>query len=178
MRSGECGVIPHAEFRTPRILKMAQTIVLSSAIGEVMAPQMLVTALMVSPDGRLKIDAGALHGRSELESGYEFVRDRAALGQPQSCWIIWIAIELDAANQPVRYKGLTASELLVNPQTRQAYKSVAGQVNRMSEAMRGGVNLGSVTPALKSRVKEQLMALGREVWDASPDLLRSGLETP
>lgn len=149
-----------------------QHVPLSTALGELMAPQTLVTALVVSPDGTVALDPGALHGRSQLEAQVEFVKQPALLADGKTHWIAWVAIELDAANQPVRYKGLAVSELLINPDTRRGYKSVAGSTNRMSEAIRGGVNLATLKPELLPGVKRQLLSINLRLWEEAPESLK------
>ena len=94
------------------------------------------------------------------------------VGQGQVHWVVWIAVEMDPANQLVRYKGVSVSEWLVNQETRVYYKSLAEAVNRMSEAMRGGVNVARLTPHARSAVKQQLISLGPELWDRTPSLIQ------
>ena len=156
---------------------MEHPIPLSTKVGEVMAPQRLVAALIVGPDGHVTLDPGALHGRSELEQQIAWVQRRELVGEGQSCWMVWVAIELDAANQPVRYAGVSACELWVNPQTRRGYKSVAEFVNCMSEAMRGGVQVSRLAPQMRAAVTQQLMTIGPEVWERSADSLKRALES-
>ena len=154
---------------------MERTIPLSTKVGEVMAPQTLVAALIVGPDGTVTLDPGVLHGRSEVERGIEFVkqRDQVAGGQPFA--VVWVAIELDSSNQPVRYKGTAVSELTINPTARRGYKSVAEATNRIGEAVQGKVNVAKLKPEFRASVKQRLIALGQELWDRAPDSLKQGL---
>ena len=154
---------------------MERVIPLSTGIGELMAPQTLVAALILTPDGHAKLDAGALHGRSDLESQLTWVTQRALVAQGQSYWIVWVAIELDAVEKPVRYKGLSACEMVVNPKQQVGYKSLAEHVNRMSEAMRGGINLTKLKSESRALVQQQLIHLSQELWDHSSDLLKKAL---
>ena len=155
---------------------MTQPVPLTSGLGEVMAPGILVAALVLSPDGQGKFDPGALHGRSELEGRLQFVGQRAAVSEGQSYWIVWVAIELDASNIPVRYCGLSVSELWVNLTQRIGYKSVAGQVNRMSEAMRGEVHLDLLAPPLRQALRQHLTSLNQAAWTSSSEALKKALE--
>lgn len=156
---------------------MAHPIPLSTGLGEIMAPQTLVTALILTPDGKVKVDPGALHGRSELEGQLTMVPTRERVGEGQSYWIVWVAVELDAANQPVRYKGVSVCELWVNRQARTGYKSLAEHVNRMAEAMRGGVNLGKLSPDARQAAKQQLVSISGELWDRTAEPLKQALES-
>ena len=139
-------------------------------------PGVLVTALILSPEGRISVEPGALHGRSELESSLRFVQRRDQLADPAAYWFVWVAVELDGAQRPLRYKGVAASELLVNRDAQAGYKSVAENVNRMSEAMRGSVNLKTLDARAKSLIREQLTALGSEVWERSAPAFKEAVQ--
>ncbi len=156
---------------------MERTIPLTTGFGEVMAPQTLVTALLIGPDGQARFDAGALHGRSELESQLEFVRQRESVGAGKAVWVVWVAIELDADQRPLRYKGAAVSELLVNLEKRLGYKNLADQVNRMSEAMRGGVNLSKVSAEERALIRQHLVSLGAELLARASDSFKQALGT-
>jgi len=55
---------------------MTGPIPLTTGLGEIMAPGTLLTTLVLSPDGKISIEPGALHGRSELESRLQWVREK------------------------------------------------------------------------------------------------------
>jgi len=142
-----------------------------------MAPQTLVTALVLSPDGSVELDAGALHGRSVFESQFQFVKPKTLVPNSQTAWIIWVAIELDASNQPLRYKGLSTSELLVNLQHRLGYKSLADQVNRISEAIQGQASVARLDASARRVVVEKLRQLDAKLWEHADPALRAALES-
>ena len=150
---------------------------LSSGLGEVMAPQTLVTALVIGPDGAAEFDAGALHGRSRLEHGLQWAVAREQVPEPSSAWLVWVAIELDGANQPVRFKGLSVSHVLINPVQRLGYKSLADHVNRISEAVQGRVTLARLDPAAREQVPQQLRALSSRLWQAASPEFRNAVES-
>ncbi len=154
---------------------MTKSVPLSSGLGEVVAPQTLMMPLVITPEGTISVEPGALHGRSELEGTLRFVQKREEITEAQRYWIIWVAVELDAANQPVRYKGVAVSELWVDPSKQLGYKSVAESVNRMAEAMRGGVNFKTITSAEKTVIKQQLISLSSETWERSSQPVKDAL---
>jgi hypothetical protein len=156
---------------------MGQEIPLSRGVGEIMAPNTLVTALVVSPDGSIRVDAGALHGRSQVEGEVTMVTRHELVGEFQPVLVVWVAVELDGANHPVRYTGLSVCQILVNPKQQLGYKSLSEHVNRMGEAMRGDINVARLSPAQRRGVKEQLVGLGAALWDASDDVLKQTLES-
>ena len=155
---------------------MAKPIVLSTKLGEVMAPQTFVMALVVSPDGAIRIDPAALHGRSELEQSIRLVQRREEVLNPATAWFVWVAVELGASNNPVRYKGIAASEFFLNPQVGVGYKSLAEAVNRMDEAMRGGINLKTLGPTERTGIAEQLITLGSGLWEESESRFKKALQ--
>ena len=152
-----------------------KTVPLTTGLGEIMEPGTLMVVLVLSPDGTVTSDSGALHGRSQLESSLQFVQKREQIHDPQVYRLIWIAVEIDPAQAPICYKGIAASELLVDTKKALGYKSLADSVNRMSEAMRGGANLKTLDPNGRTLVRQQLMSLGSEVWERSSQLFREAL---
>ena len=151
-------------------------ITLTTGLGEVMAPQTLVTALIVAPDGAVVVDPGALHGRSIVESSIlRFVGQRNQVTNAQRYWCVWVAVELDSADHPIRYRGVTASGLWVDPVNQLGYKVLAEAVNRMSQAMQGVVNLKALEAKDRAAIGQQLHALNEDVWERSPTALMEAL---
>jgi hypothetical protein len=156
---------------------MGQEIPLSKGMGEVMAPQTLVTALVIAPDGSIRLDSGALHGRSQIEGQVTMVSRQELAGESQPVLVVWVALELDGANRPVRYKGVSVCQILVNPKQQLGYKSLSEHVNRMGEAIRGDINIARLSPEQRRAVTQQLVALGEALWDASDPVLKQALES-
>ena len=152
-----------------------KSVALRSGLGEVVAPQTLLTSLVLAPDGAITLDPGALHGRSAIEHSVQFVPQRTQLANPQCYWLIWVAVELDASDQPLRYKGLAVSELWIDGTNRLGYKVLAEHVNRMSEALRGGVNLKSLDANARALIARQLTTVSTEVWERSAMSLKDAL---
>ncbi len=154
---------------------MTTPLTLKTGLGEIMAPQTLLTVFVLSPDGTITVDPGALHGRSELEASIRFAKRREELTEPQTYWLVWVAVELDAADSPRCFKGLAASELWVAASQHLGYKSLGEHVNRMSEALRGSVNVKILDARAIASIRQQLQALGAELWERSPQPLKEAL---
>ena len=154
---------------------MGRPVPLSTKLGELMGPQTFVTAVVIGPDGTAQLDPGALHGRSELESRYQFVQKRELVEDARSCWIVWVALEMEAANQPRAYKGLSVSGFVIDLKRRVAYKSLSQHVNQMSNAMQGSVAVDQLTPHTRQLVKDQLLAISPQLWERSPEALKQAL---
>lgn len=152
-----------------------KAISLSSGAGEVMAPHTLMTVLVLSPDGTLTLDPGALHGRSEIEHSLRLAKRREEIPSTQTYWFIWVAVELDPIDLPLRYKGMAASELFVDTQSRTAYKNLSEHVNQMSRALRGELNIETLNGKAKAAIAQQLKQLDATAWDRSASSLKEAL---
>ena len=141
-----------------------------------MAPQTLMVPLLLSADGTIRADPGAIHGRSEWEQSLRLVQRREQVPNPATAWFVWVAVELDGTNSPVRYKGIAVSEFFLDLQAGVGYKSLAESVNRMDEAMRGGINLKTLSLRERSSIAGQLMALGSELWERSEPRFKEALQ--
>ncbi len=151
-------------------------ITLSTGLGEILAPQTLMVSLVLSADGTIRADPGAIHGRSELEQSLCLVQQREQVPNPATAWFVWVAVELDSTNRPVRYKGIAVSEFFLDPQAGVGCKSLAESVNRMDEAMRGGINLKTLSLRERSSIAGQLMALGTELWERSEPRFKEAMQ--
>lgn len=145
---------------------------LSTKLGELMGPHTFVTSIVVDEAGKAALDPGALHGRSQFEKRFQFVPRKDAIQHGQSCWVVWVAVEADSADQPQRYKGATVSTVVVDPQRQTAYKSLAQQVNQIGRAMQGHLTLDPLNVETKLKLKEQLMALSPQLWERSSEALK------
>ena len=148
---------------------------LTVGLGEVVSPGTLLTALILAPDGTIVLDPGALHGRSELEQSVQMVPVFDRVSNAQVYWIVWVAIALDAPKTPVRYTGVAVSELWVDPLQKIGYKVLAEHVNRMTEALRGGLNLKTLGAPERALIARQLASLGPAIWERTADVLKGAL---
>ncbi len=148
---------------------------LTVGLGEIVVPGTLLTALLLAPDGTIALDPGALHGRSELEQSVQIVPAFDQVLNAQVYWIVWVAVELDASETPVRYTGIAVSELWVDPVQKIGYKVLAEHVNRMAEASRGGLNLKTLGAHERALIAKQLASLSPAMWAQTADALKGAL---
>jgi hypothetical protein len=147
-------------------------------LGEVMAPGLLVTSLVVAPGGAASLDPGALHGKSQLERTYQPVRKREELVNPLCYRMVWVAVALDQINRPVRYHGVCASALWVDLAQQRYFRSSAESVNRMSQAMRGGVHVSELPVEEREAVGELLARLDPVLWNRSESIAQAFHRAP
>ena len=148
---------------------------LAAGLGEAAAPGILLTALILSPDGTVVVDPGALHGRSELEQSLQIAPAFDQVTDAQVYRIVWVAVELDGTDAPVRYAGVSVSELWVDPVRKVGYKMLAEHVNRMTDAMRGGSSVHTLGAHERSLVAQQLASLSPALWERTADALKGAL---
>lgn len=149
-------------------------IALSSGLGEVIAPGVLIMPVLISPDGTIQPDPGFLHGRSQIEKSVTMVDSVERLENPQLFWIAWVAVEINDANLPVRFLGTSVSELFIDSSNKLGYKNLADQVNRMSEAMSGQIKLASLS--LQGQLSEWLQKSTPELWQKSSATFQSAFK--
>ena len=148
---------------------------LTAELGEIVSPGALLTALILSPDGAVALDPAALHGRSEIEQSLQVAPAFDRIQNAQTYWMIWVAAELDDAGILVRYAGLTASELWVDPVEKIGYKLLADHVNRMADAVRGDCNLRMLSARERALIAAQLASLGPGAWARTSNALKEAL---
>ncbi|PIQ84739.1 MAG: hypothetical protein COV75_00425 [Candidatus Omnitrophica bacterium CG11_big_fil_rev_8_21_14_0_20_63_9] len=147
---------------------------LSSGLGEEMSPGILVTCLILSPDGRITLDPGALHGRSRLEQPVQWAARREELADPQCYRFIWVAMELDHAQQPFRYKGLAVSDVWLDAQGR-GFKAMADSVNRISDALMGRADAKTLSGKERRALEQHLKTISENLWDRAAEPVKRAL---
>ncbi|HEY8484576.1 MAG TPA: YwhD family protein [Longimicrobiales bacterium] len=132
-------------------------------------------------DGEAHFDDGALHGRSLVEAGIEWVGSKEELEAPERWGVVWVAVTHDAGGSRA-YSGLVANELWVDPLARRGFKDLARHVNGMDEATNGRVDLGALRPGEREALRRALVAEDPEAWDraslAVVQAFRSGTRPP
>lgn len=122
--------------------------------------------------GEAVVDNGSLHGRSAIEVGVEFVDERESLESPRRVPLAWLARE--GHPQDLQgYLGLVAVEMLVDQDAGRGWKNLAEHTNRMTDALRGTVDVGLLTQAEREQVRSLLEAIDAEQLQAAPHILEA-----
>lgn len=121
------------------------------------------------------IDMGAIHAKSRIEKGIKFTPNREDVPNGRKCWIVWVVVGRDEQDRKI-YAGLTACEMSVDPENRKGFKILADHVNRMDYALKGRLLLDGLSTQEKSALRAVLIANNEEIWNASPEVLRTALE--
>lgn len=127
---------------------------------------------IIFTEGGAVIDNGALHGRSSVEAGVEFVEEREAVENPRRVAMVWLAREGDPHNLG-GYLGLVAVEMVIDLEAGRGWKNLAEHSNRMTDAVRGTVDVGLLSPEEREQVRSLLDALDPESLQAAPHLLEA-----
>ena len=116
------------------------------------------------------IDNGSLHGRSAVEAGVEFVAERETLENPRRVPLVWLARE-GHPQELKGYLGLVAVEMVIDHEAGRGWKNLAEHANRMTDAVRGEVDVGALTAVERAQVRSLLEELDAEQLQAAPHLL-------
>lgn len=128
-------------------------------------------------DERVFIDNGAIHAKSELERGVQFVKSLDEVPNPRLVWGFWVTLHrFDGGVQG--YYGLTAFALHLDAAAKVAYKSLAEQVNHMEKAVKGQVAVSHISPEIMTRLGAFLQAVRPELWTNAATDFRAAFPEP
>lgn len=125
---------------------------------------------VVVRDGEAKVDDAVLHGRSDIERGIRFGSSAEGLEIDECHFVVYVAMRQEDGG--LRYRGATASELLIDRKARRGVRDIALAVNRMSEAVSGEVALDALPASDRAAVARLLEERGRDAWERTPEQLR------
>ena len=115
------------------------------------------------------LDNGALHARSHLEQGVRFSEDPAAKGRGERVLSVWVTYPGALAE---RYHGAVTATAWIDRAAKTGWKRPIDHVNRMSDAVRGKVDLSELSAAQRASLAELLRDFAPKAWDAAPEDLR------
>ncbi|MFD2673431.1 YwhD family protein [Marinicrinis sediminis] len=121
------------------------------------------------------VDLGAMHAKSKVERGIKFSTDLSEVPNGRTCWIVWVAV--DRTEEGTYYAGLTASEMKIDTEARRGWKVLANHVNLMDKAMKRKYVLNGLSEEERAALKAALIKNNQEMWERSPEELKSQLET-
>jgi hypothetical protein len=116
------------------------------------------------------LDAGTLHAKSKIEKGIKFSTNKEDVPNGRRCWIVWVAV--DRTPEGAYYAGMSACEMLVDPEARRGWKILADHVNRMDAAMKRKFLLEGLNETEKRALKKYLVEYNPEMWERSPERLK------
>jgi hypothetical protein len=119
------------------------------------------------------IDLGAMHAKSKVERGIKFSINKDEVPNGRRCWIVWVAV--DKREEGAYFAGVTACEMLVDPEARRGWKILADHVNKMDYAMKRRIILDGLTDGEKAALKQCLIEYNEGMWNASTDELKEKL---
>ncbi|TBL72629.1 YwhD family protein [Paenibacillus thalictri] len=120
------------------------------------------------------LDMGAMHAKSKVEKGIKFSVNKEDTPNGRKCWIVWVAVDRNEQGEKY-YAGVTACEMLVDPEARRGWKILADHVNKMDYALKRRFVLDGLNDAEKAALKACLIEQGEDMWELSPDTLKQGL---
>ena len=133
-----------------------------------------LSAVMINGD-EIVVDNGAIHGKSRFERGVDFRSFTAPEQVPNAERIAVIWVTLQRYENGMGYNGLCATEIFVNLETNQGYKSMAALVNQMDRAMKGKVDLACLSAEEKGKFAGFLAELRADLWANTPDEVKAQL---
>lgn len=109
----------------------------------------------VSPD--------ALHGRSDVERGVNWVDSLDQVPQPKQYWIAWVTTGRNDRGQR-GYRSITVSPMWIDRQAMVGYKRLAQHVNDMKAALDGHIDLKDLPDNARTALIAELKSRGLQYW--------------
>lgn len=135
-----------------------------------------LSAVVIDGD-RVYIDNGAIHAKSNLERGIQFVKTKEEVPNPRTVWVFWVTLKRNAEKDQ-GYHGVMPFQMFINQEAKVGYKSLAEQVNKMDKAIKGHVDVQDVPPEVLTKLKGFLQGVRTDLWEhAWPTFLEAFDET-
>ncbi|MHB1506195.1 MAG: YwhD family protein [Sulfobacillus sp.] len=124
-------------------------------------------------DGEVAVmDEGLLHGRSDIEKGIRWkAQSRAEIPNAHHYRVAWIAVR--GGGTDAAYHGVTISEFFIDRPQRLGAKDLPAQVNAMSRALAGQVEVTALPDPLRRALGALLQERGAHSWANSSAELRA-----
>ena len=122
-----------------------------------------LSAVFIDAD-RVYIDNGAIHGKSNLERGIQFVKTLEEVPAPREIWVFWVTLKRNPEKDQ-GYHGVMPFRMWIDQDAKVGYKSLAEQVNKMDKAVKGQIDVAAVPPEVVEKLKGFLRGVRTDLWD-------------
>lgn len=129
-----------------------------------------LSALFIDGD-RIFIDNGAIHAKSQIEQGIQFVRDRAQVPNGRTILGIWITLHRFEHGQG--FYGAMPFELFIDENAKVGHKYLSQQVNGMDKAVRGQVQLTEMPIQIRLKVRQYLEQVRPDLWEHAAETFKA-----
>ncbi|MFD1677516.1 YwhD family protein [Alicyclobacillus fodiniaquatilis] len=126
-----------------------------------------LSAVLVDGDD-IFVDNGAIHAKSRLEVGIQFVKSLDEVPNARHIQGLWITLKRQ--ENGLGFTGAMPFDLWIDAGQKIGYKKLSEQVNNMDKAVRGMVDLSKLEPSLRMSIGQYLQKIRPDLWEnASAD---------
>ncbi|EJY55234.1 hypothetical protein URH17368_1974 [Alicyclobacillus hesperidum URH17-3-68] len=129
-----------------------------------------ISAVLMDGD-EVFVDNGAIHAKSRIELGIQFVKSLTEVPNPRRVIGLWVTLKRFADG--MGYSGAMPFELWIDADAKLGYKKLAEQVNSMDKAVRGTVDLSQLTDAEIEAFASFLRQTRADLWEHAAEGFRS-----
>lgn len=127
-----------------------------------------LSAIIIDGD-RAYVSPGALHGRSPVEQGINWVDSLDQVPQARQYWIAWVTTGRNE-NGNRGYRSVTVSPMWIDRAAMVGYKRLAAHVNDMKAALDGKIDLKDLPEESRLALIAELKSRGLQFWrEAFPE---------
>lgn len=126
---------------------------------------------------RIFIDNGAIHAKSSVEQGIQFVKSKEEVPNPRQVWVLWITLKRDAEKQQ-GYHGAMPFSIWIDDNAKVGYKSLAEQVNKMDKVVKGKIDIEGLPEDVRERLATFLKSVPGGFWEHARAEFIEAFESP
>lgn len=135
-----------------------------------------LSAVIIDGDS-VFVDNGAIHGKSRVERGIQFgAKSPDQIPNGRRVLVVWVTLK--RSENGMGYNGMCAAiPFRIDAEAKLGYKSLPDQVNKMGDAMKGAIKLGTLEPEEKEKLAAFLCEFqAGELWNNARPEVRAALE--
>jgi hypothetical protein len=114
------------------------------------------------------LDNGAIHGKSQVERGIDFRSARSPEDVPDGRVVDVIWVTLKRYESGSGYHGIASAQLFIDANKRIGYKPMGSLVNQMDRAVKGMIELSTLSPEKRQRLAAFLAQFREDLWENTP----------
>lgn len=115
-----------------------------------------------------------MHGKSPVERGVTWVKKPEDVPRPTRFWAVWVGAKHFPEGRG--FAGVVATEMLIDTEAKLGYKNLAAQVNGMSQALAGKIDLAGMSVEERRALQALLREKGKDLYERATPEFKAALE--
>ena len=134
-----------------------------------------ISAVLMDGDD-VFVDNNAIHAKSRVEVGIQFVSTLEEVPNPRRIAGLWISLK--RFENGMGYNGVQAFEMWIDGEAKLGYKKLAEHVNAMDKAVKGKADVSRLSPDEIEKFGAFLRSLRPDLWENASSAFREAFAGP